>query len=243
MSQTAIIVPCYNEITRLPKQDFSNFIKLESDFDFYFINDGSTDNTFEMLSSICEKNIGRCKVINLTKNVGKAEAVRVGMLEAANVRKYKYIGFLDADLATPLNELPFLLSILSTKKILLVMGIRLQRLGAKIKRSTTRHYLGRIFGTFASLVLNLPVYDTQCGAKIFASTCINDLFGEPFISKWIFDVEIIARIRKMIGEQSKEQIYEFPLNIWEEKGGSKVHFKSMIIVPFELFKIYRKYKN
>ena len=75
-----------------------------------------------------------------------------------------------------------------------VFGSRIRRLGAAITRDPLRHYFGRVFATLASMVLDLAVYDTQCGAKLFR---VNDdlrrAFGHVSL-RWIFDVELLARI-------------------------------------------------
>jgi hypothetical protein len=101
----------------------------------------------------------------------------------------------------------------------MVIGSRVQLLGRRITRSTVRHYAGRIFATCASLVLGLPVYDTQCGAKLFRATpvlaCILD---RPFTSHWIFaDVELLARYldaARTDGHRAPELIYELALKTW-----------------------------
>jgi hypothetical protein len=122
------------------------------------------------------------------------------------------------------------------------MGARWQRLGAEINRNTTRHYFGRFFATLASIILDLKVYDTQCGAKVIHHSLIDSITNEKFISKWLFDVEILARIIKQHGKNKTEaSIIEYPLSKWTEIGGSKIKLLDLLKVPIELLHIYRKY--
>jgi glycosyltransferase involved in cell wall biosynthesis len=207
--------------------------------DFLFSNDGSTDDTGKIVEAFRQKYPDRVKVFTLQQNSGKAEAVRQGMLEAAKDKGYSYIGFWDADLATPLTEIEHLLAFSSGRKVL--MGSRWKRLGAVIERKGSRHLLGRVFSTFASVILKMPVYDTQCGAKLFASEIIF-LFDEKFITKWLFDIELLARYRNKFGVQAAlTDMIEVPVNQWMEKGGSKLKLTHMLGVPAELMKINSKY--
>jgi dolichyl-phosphate beta-glucosyltransferase len=246
MSNLVIVIPCYNEVLRFPNKDFIDFLKKTSNQIFFcFVNDGSIDTTFEMLEKLQVLYSERIEILNLKQNVGKAEAVRSGINYMYNHQKIKgeYFAFLDADLATPLDELMIIYNkIKSNQKYKLVLGSRWQRLGANIERKVLRHYLGRIFATFASIILKLRVYDTQCGAKILHRTIINVTCKEAFISKWLFDVEILARIINKFGPIDAENILvEVPLNVWYEKGGSKLRLKDLINVPVDLIKIKYKY--
>lgn len=241
MQKTCIIIPCYNESERLDFIAFDTFLNNETRVDFLFCNDGSTDNTAGLIEKFCLKHPERVKLFNMPENSGKAEAVRCAMLQVCNNKEIDFVGFWDADLATPLNEITHFLSYLDQTNKTMAIGSRMKRLGAVVERKRSRHLLGRIFSTFSSIILKLPVYDTQCGAKIFNRE-LGFLFEEKFITSWLFDVEIIARYRNNKGIQGAlNDIVEVPVNAWMEKGGSKLKLTHMIKVPLELLNIHFKY--
>lgn len=236
-----LVVPCYNEEQRLPVKSFSNFLGREG-VDLLFVNDGSTDKTLAVLENLCAK-FENASCLDLDKNRGKAEAVRRGFLYADKKGSYSHIGYWDADLATPLSEVDNFLSVIESNSYELVMGSRILRLGGYIERSFIRHFLGRLFATVASLVLKIPVYDTQCGAKVFKSSLVEKIFSEKFVSYWIFDVELLFRLRNEKRKQRvfADRVYELPLTKWRDIEGSKLGLFDFLKAPFELFKIRKKY--
>ena len=246
MSGTSIVIPCYNEARRLPVSQLQSFAKGSSDLRFLLVNDGSTDDTLGVIRRLAEEDEGHFSVVDLQPNQGKAEAVRRGILGALE-GEARYVGFWDADLATPLQAIPAFIELLDRRPQLeMIFGSRVQLLGRSIERSRLRHYLGRVFATAASLTLGLGVYDTQCGAKLFrASPELHELFAQPFITRWIFDVEILARlIRARRGRelpQPKDVIYELPLDSWHDVAGSKVRVSDFPKAVLEILKIQRHY--
>lgn len=235
MQNTCLIIPCYNEGKRLPFEDFNTFLK-QNEISFFFVNDGSKDNTKILLEDLKKKFPQKVEVINLNENLGKGEAVRQGFLAAFSTHKFKFIGFVDADLATPLEEIPYLLRYFEPG-IKIVMGSRVKRLGATIERNPIRHYFGRIFATMANNYLDIKVYDSQCGAKIFDSLLAKELFSKPMESKWLFDLELLYRFKKQNPLGFYESVVEIPLRSWCEKGNSKIKIKDFVAAPFELIKI------
>jgi glycosyltransferase involved in cell wall biosynthesis len=225
--EAVIAVPCFNERARIRAADFRRFADEHPEVGFIFVDDGSTDGTDEVLRSLCAMAPSSLRVITLPRRSGKAAAVRHGILAGLAQPKVRYVGFWDADLATPLDAICTFLRIHNDDpRLVLVMGARVQLLGRSITREAHRHYAGRVFATAASMVLSLPVYDTQCGAKLFRATALTRrVFQEPFVAKWIFDVEILARMTKWhrlaTGTGIEELVYEFPLQEWQEVAGSK----------------------
>src|SRR5258706_1380447 len=182
-----LIVPCYNEEHRLDTAAFRAFDGGSDRVDFLFVDDGSRDGTRGMLESLASSDpTKRFSVLPLERNSGKAEAVRRGIV-AAIERGAEVVGFWDADLATPLSELPLFLAVLAARPAIeMVYGARVRLLGREISRRANRHYFGRVGATLISQTLGLAVYDTQCGAKLFrVNDTIREVFAKPFLSRWI----------------------------------------------------------
>ena len=239
-----VVVPCYNEEARLQPGKFSEFLAEDDQVNFLFVNDGSSDGTLRALESLRAKHPDRIEVLDKQPNGGKAEAVRAGMLQAMALGGFAYTGFWDADLATPLYVIPQLLSkLIENPELQMIFGARVRLLGHAIHRNPLRHYLGRCFATSVSIVLGLPIYDTQCGAKLFRITpVLKSIFALPFQSRWIFDVEIIARFLAIHNRDVSiafDAIYENPLPRWEDVAGSKVHPGDFFVAFCELWKIRR----
>jgi hypothetical protein len=117
-------------------------------------------------------------------------------------------------------------------------------MGSKIERKTSRHLIGRFFATLFSLTLQMPFYDTQCGAKIFSRNIARTAFLSSFISNWLFDVEIFIRMKKHYGSiNAQSKILEYPLAVWIEKGQSKISLKDFIKIPIDLIRIIFHYKS
>jgi dolichyl-phosphate beta-glucosyltransferase len=197
------------------------------------VNDGSSDGTRAVIDGIRKRAAKAVLALNLTTNRGKAEAVRQGILYAASLNRFTLIGYWDADMSTPLSEMTGMLRVFDADPFCtLTMGARIRRLGSSIQRSPVRHVVGRVFATIASMLLNLPVYDSQCGAKILRADVVEVLFREPFLTKWVFDVEILARLRNWIGRDALlAAVTEVPLKEWTEVGGSKLRFRSLTSPP------------
>jgi dolichyl-phosphate beta-glucosyltransferase len=243
---TTLVVPCWNEADRLNAAAFSSFLAAQPDVRLVFVNDGRRDDTLSILRGIESAAPGQVRVLDLERNSGKAEAVRRGLIEALTTNA-DFIGYWDSDLATPLDAcLTFIALLREHPSLDMVIGSRVLLLGRTIERRAVRHYAGRVFATAASVVLDLPVYDTQCGAKLFrASPRLARVVDRPFLSSWVFDVEIIARYGSLSSAYAsatlRDRIYEFPLHEWRDVAGSKVRWVDFVRALFDLARIHRTY--
>jgi glycosyltransferase involved in cell wall biosynthesis len=242
----SIVVPCFNEAHRLPRDLFADFLRQAGNIRLIFVDDGSTDSTLRVLNELQQAVPDHASVLSLSRNSGKAEAVRAGMRHAIATGETRYAGFWDADLATPLDAISRFTHILDTMPgIEMVFGSRVKLLGRDVVRSALRHYVGRVFATAVSLMLKLPIYDTQCGAKLFrVNAHLADALRDPFLSRWIFDVEIIARYGHLLHRNMnllEQIIYEYPLERWRDVGGSKLRPQDFVRAMVDLVRIWNRY--
>ena len=242
------MVPCYNEAQRFRSDQFAEFLRAQPNATLLLVNDGSRDTTLQTLETFRAAHPERAFVLDLQLNGGKGEAVRGGMLHAMATFAAPCIGFWDADLATPLDALPAFLNVLHAEAAIdMVFGSRIRLLGRHVQRNPMRHYAGRIFATSVSLSLGLPIYDTQCGAKVFRATpLLRQVLAQTFESRWIFDVELIARFLaawRKTGEQPEQKIYELPLQTWVDVAGSKLRSTDFLRSFTDLVKIRREFQR
>lgn len=251
LNTLALVLPCFNEEHRL---DQTAILSAMADLPWLrlvLVNDGSSDGTARVLEQLASQLVGRASVISLPDNKGKAEAVRIGLLHAMEVSDY--CGFWDADLAAPLSELNELRRVFDERpQIEWVWGVRLRALGREVTRRASRHYLGRLFATASSILLDVSSYDTQCGAKLFrTSDLLRLVLSEPFSSRWIFDLELLVRARVVLSLATAEPdhrtiesvVFESPLGRWQHRAGSKVRPTDFARALLELLELWRVSKQ
>lgn len=245
----AVIVPCYNEEARLPVLAIARFLQSQPHYRFVMVDDGSEDDTlgrFEALQSAV--NEIQVHIVALPRNCGKAEATRQGLLYAlsadfAHGNGIEWLGYLDADLATPLSELQELVRIgCEDSEVQAVLGSRLQLAGRRIERNRGRWLVSRVFGLVTSSLFRLQIKDTQCGAKLFRNRAwLSQVCRQPFSDRWLFDVELLVRIRQVFGNQFFRVVFEYPLREWRDASGSRLKLSDFALAPIRLLKMAARY--
>lgn len=240
--KTGIIIPCYNEANRIDQQAFVDFAITHEDYHLCFVNDGSTDNTNDILEQMQWKSPFNISVVDIKKNAGKAAAVRSGTQCLYEIPGITSIGFIDADLSTDFRDFKDLVKTLHRDDKLMVFGSRNMGTSSGIERDFMRNLFSKFIKQFIGMILGLPIRDTQCGAKVFKREIIPFVYGKSFLSRWLFDVEIFLRLKKHLGkEKVMKSIVEQPLVRWVHVDDSKLGIKDALKIPFNLTQIWFNY--
>lgn len=236
MQKIAIIIPCYNEATRL-KQNLVLELISATNVTIFFANDGSQDQTITLLQQIKSQS-NNIHILDYKQNQGKATTIFKAINEVQNQNVYDYIGYLDADFSTPPLEFARLIKELEQHQHSFIFGSRVKLLNANINRKWQRHIIGRVIITLINFKFKLGIYDTQCGAKIASKEIVKAAFNKPFYTSWLFDVEVFIRLQQ---QELLANAKEFPLNNWRDVEGSKLSWKTSFKIMRELQMLIRKY--
>jgi dolichyl-phosphate beta-glucosyltransferase len=241
-ASTSIVVPCFDEADRLDPDGLRRLACLAG-ARVHLVDDGSTDGTAGVLADLVAADPATFTLTTLATNGGKAEAVRAGLLAALDAGA-EVVGYYDADMATPPAEMARLVDVLRADPSLdVVLGSRVALLGTAIDRSPPRHYVGRLFATASSLILDMTVYDTQCGAKVLRdSAVLRAALAEPFHSRWAFDVELLGRLHRGVGGADglpTTAFREEPLAAWHDRHGSKLGPVAALRAAWDLVAVAR----
>ena len=240
MKTLSLVVPCRNEFRRLRPGAFLDATERWPWLSFCFVDDGSTDATAERLAWLSNASPSMY-AIYLRENVGKAGAVRAGIRHLCELSRTDLVGFLDADLATPLDEIPrFVRRFETAGPLAAVIGSRWPHLGAEIRRSSNRGIASLAVRALVRRILGAPVWDTQCGAKVFPRDVAAEVFADPFRTQWLFDIEILARLGRA---RLRSQVVELPVASWRDVPGSNLGLAASFAILRELMVVSRTARN
>jgi len=213
----SIAIPCYNEAARIGdsvRVTLDYLAAESSDGELIVVNDGSTDATSTIVRDTLERAEVRTRFLENFPNRGKGAAVRTGLLAAT-----KPIGlFFDADLSTPLSEIPKVIEPIADGDVDLAFGSRaLDRKLIGIHQPWRREQAGRIFNLIARLATGMPFWDTQCGFKAFRMDVCRPILEKAHTIGFAFDVELL-----FLAYRAGLRLREIPVR-WSHTEGSKVH--------------------
>ncbi len=191
MKTLSFVIPCYNEEARIEKTfEALNEVELPRGLKLsqvIFVDDGSTDSTFEKLSEYAKISNFPITIISYMPNHGKGYAVREGMLAS----KSDYTLFFDADMSTPLSEIEKLVSEIK-KGTDVIIGTRKNGHSTVVKHQPIyREIMGKVFTRITQYSLQVNVTDFTCGFKVFSKKSKDVIFSEALIDGWGYDAEIV----------------------------------------------------
>jgi dolichyl-phosphate beta-glucosyltransferase len=215
MPDLSVIIPAYNEETRLPATLESVYLYLSQSpysFEILVVDDGSLDATCEVVQEFAAHNDG-LRLVSYAPNQGKGCAVRTGMLAARG----DYLLMNDADGSSPIEEVDKLLNVLKQGSDVAIGSRAKEDPNVVVKAQLHRTYIGNTFNLIVQRLLLPGIQDTQCGFKLFKRDVAQDIFSVARLNGYAFDVELlyIARLRNY-------KISELAIN-WTNAEGSKVN--------------------
>jgi len=211
----SIVIPAFNEGTRLGPtlEKVLGYVHAQKwDAEIIVVNDGSRDNTADIVRSFAAKDPA-LRLVENPGNRGKGYSVRNGMLNARG----QIVLFSDADLSSPIEEAPKLFQALEAGADIAI-GSRWLRAETQTQRQPLhRQLFGRIFNLMLRITLGLKFKDTQCGFKAFKQSAVQKIFPLQKIERWGFDPEILFLARKF-----GFKVQEIPV-AWGHSGETRIN--------------------
>ena len=222
----SLVVPVYDEARVLEQsldaiRTYAEALELggsSPSFEIVCVDDGSRDDSKAILERLAAAD-PRIRVFAHGVNRGKGAAVRTGMLEAAGERSV----FLDADLSTPLEELPRLLEVLEGDCQVALANRRVP--GADIERHQPwiRETLGKGFTVLARTLLAPGINDFTCGFKAFRREAAQEIFQRSTLDGWVFDAELVV-----IAQARGYKMTQVPVR-WRNEDDTKVRLLPAVL--------------
>jgi len=191
----SIVVPAYNESGRLPgslRRIREHFDAAGEEYEVIVVDDGSADDTHAAACALAD-GWPQLSVVRFDRNRGKGAAVREGMLRARGVHRL----FTDADLSTPLEELPRLRAELQGSTHVAVASRGLADSQIEVHQQMRRELMGRTYNRLLQVLVLPGIHDSQCGFKVFTADAAVACFEPLRTMRFGFDAEVLLRAQGM----------------------------------------------
>ena len=241
MKNVALIIPCYNESEDISRKveilkKYLNDNPIDYSFDIVLVNDGSKDNTEEVINSL--KKETRVHALSYTPNKGKGNAVKNGLKYALNELKSDYMIFMDADLSTDLKAIKPCLDILEEGIDIALASRHDKESNIAIKQPFKRRFISKCSRIIISSMFHFKVKDTQCGFKGSNRDIVEIIINKTKMERFSFDVEYLY-----IAKLNKKTYKSFPVTWSDDRTSTVYPLKSSIRFFKDLFKIKRNKKS
>ncbi len=207
-------MPAYNEQRRLPESVRKILAWMRTDpsvKELVLVDDGSSDDTSGIVRRLAAED-SRIRSVSYWPNGGKGYAIRQGVLEA---RSGHAVLVTDADLSTPIDELPRLVASLGAHDVVIgSRALELSRIGAQ--QGLHRRMMGKSFNRIMRALTGIPFPDTQCGFKLFSAEASKRVFAEATIDRFAYDVEAL-----LIADRLGYSVADVPVR-WDNSPDSRV---------------------
>ncbi len=221
----SVVIPCYNEQQRLNTEAIATFLSERPLVHVVFVDDASTDHTFATVTEFARRFPDQVDLVRLDSNVGKAEAVRVG-IQRSLIARPEFVAYWDADLSCPLSEIDRLIVSARQRPNALFFSVsRASKTRAETGRPIARFILSRIFNRTLR-IFGVPLSDTQCGAKLLRpGGWLDRAVSNPFETRWLLDLELLKRLSRYSSRDHNSNgpaVVEIQTRSWRHTPGSHV---------------------
>ena len=210
----SIIVPAYNEQYRIGHM-LDAYLPYFNEryagrYELIVVVNGSSDETDSVVSSYAERGQPVTCIVD-RRRIGKGGA----LIEGFRVASGEFVGFVDADGATPPEAFDDLLKSIGDSDS--IIASRWAR-GANIspRQPLKRRIASRVFNTLTNMLFGLRMTDTQCGAKLVRGEALKSILDQLGVTQWAFDVDLLFQLRR-----AGFSIKEIPTT-WHDVEGSKL---------------------
>ncbi|MCC6188277.1 MAG: glycosyltransferase family 2 protein [Anaerolineales bacterium] len=231
-----VIIPAYNEVDRLPRHlahVLAYLCQHYPAFELIVVDDGSRDGTASAVRAALAGE-PRARLVSYTPNRGKGCAIRTGVLASRG----EQVIFMDADLSTPMEEIPRALARLSQAEI--VIGSRdLPGSRIRVPQPPFRRLASELFRWVRWAMVGLRhISDTQCGFKAYRGPVARQLFALAVVDRFMFDIEILY-----LADRARLRIVEMPVQ-WNDAPGSKVRvLEGLVNMVRDLWRIRHTHRE
>jgi dolichyl-phosphate beta-glucosyltransferase len=210
----SIVIPCYNEEARLPRtiEQVEQYLEgKDLSYELILVDDGSSDGTRKVMDAAAERNRS-VRLEALPRNRGKGRALAEGVA----VAKGSEVLVTDADLSTPIEELPKLQAELDRGAGVAIASRAVKGSRVEISQPFYRVLMGKAFNLLVQAVLLPGIWDTQCGFKLFRADVAHEAFAQLTTDGFGYDPEVLYRAKKR-----GVRIAEVPV-VWRNSAPTKV---------------------